>query len=474
MELTDLTLAEAATLVAARQLSPRDLVDAHLERIDRLDGALKSYITVAAAQARRQAAAAAEDLKQGLYRGTLHGLPLAYKDLFETAGLRTTGGSPLLAANEPERDAEAIRRLMRQGAITLGKLNLHEWAISITTDNPTYGTCRNPWNQEYSPGGSSGGSGAALAAGLCLGALGTDTAGSIRLPAAFCGVVGLRPTFGRISRRGALPLSPQFDSVGPMARTVRDVAILLQAMAGYDRSDPYSEDLPPDPYTSVIEGPLDGLRIGLSLENFHSRTRSGDPEVLAAVEEAGRQFERLGARLVPTPIQGAREATRALLTLVLADGAAVHESHLLHQPEQLGQDVRAALRRGQATSAIEMARAMDQRVRWCRQVARLFEGVDLLLTPAAPTTAPPIQEPERAADARPPLLAYLAPWSLAGVPALALPCGFSQAGLPIGMQLVGPPWSEARLLTAGHAYEQAHDWVRRRPVMASETTGEPE
>jgi aspartyl-tRNA(Asn)/glutamyl-tRNA(Gln) amidotransferase subunit A len=336
---------------------------------------------------------------------------------------------------------------------------MHEIALGVTNNNPHFGPTRNPWNLECTPGGSSGGSAAALAAGLCLGSLGSDTGGSIRIPASLCGVVGLKPTYGRVSLRGVFPLSWNLDHAGPLARRVRDVGLLLQAVAGYDPDDPASLDQHVPGYMSLLEEGLQGWRVALAQDPFFTKI---DSQVLAAVRAAAGVFEELGAEVVPVEFPGARQAAQANGLMVVADGAAFHRERLEKHPDGFGADVRQRLQNGAATSSTEYILARRDQAELRRRFERFFEDYHLLLTPATPIPAPPLEGPDAVEQARR-LTRFTAPFNLTGLPALALPCGFTGQGLPIGLQIVGAPWSEAGLLRAGHAFETATTWHQRVP-----------
>lgn len=464
MELTALTLNETGDLISQGWVSPVELTEAYLRRIDLLDPQLISFITITADLALEQAHAVQEEIRRGVRRGPLHGIPLAIKDLFETTGVRTTAGSKQLAQHVPAEDSAVVARLRAAGAIMLGKLNMHEWAVSVTTINPHWGTCRNPWDRQRIAGGSSGGSGAALAAELCLGALGSDTGGSIRVPASFCGVVGLKPTFGRVSTRGVLPLSWNLDHAGPMARRVQDVAIMQQVLAGYDPADPYSIDRPVGDYPDLRVG-VRGWRVALALDGFFSASKQPDPEVIAAVRAAAQVFEQLGAQVTEITLDGAQAATRATLNMIVTDAAAYHAERLAQQPDDFGADVLDSLQRGAKLSGPEYALARRTQTTFRRQIERLFDDYEILLTPTTPVAAPLVDEPETSQSRRPMLVSYTAPFNLAGVPALSLPCGFTSDNLPIGLQIVARPWAETTVLQAGYAYEHATSWHERRPQL---------
>jgi aspartyl-tRNA(Asn)/glutamyl-tRNA(Gln) amidotransferase subunit A len=465
MQLTALTLAEAADLIARGSVSPIELTEAHLERIAKLDPGLNSFITITAELALNQARAAEAELRRGIERGPLHGIPIAIKDLFETRGVRTTAGSRQLAEYVPRADSAVVEQLRAAGAIMLGKLNMHEWAMSVTTINPHWGTCHNPWNQERIAGGSSGGAGAALAAELCLGALGSDTGGSIRIPASFCGVVGLKPTFGQVSTRGVLPLSWNLDHAGPMARRVRDVALLFELIAGYDPADPAAIAAPVNDPTRNLRAGVRGWRVALAIDGFTSASKPPDPFVAQAVRAAAQVFDQLGAHVSEVTLPNAQTAIRNTLTMIVSDAAAYHRERLQEQPEAFGVDVLESLQRGAALSAVEYALARRMQTSFRHQIEHFFNDYDILLTPTTPVAAPPVEESEAARNGRPSLVCFTAPFNLAGAPALSLRCGFTADGLPIGLQIVARPWAEATVLRAGYAYEQATDWHTRKPPL---------
>jgi aspartyl-tRNA(Asn)/glutamyl-tRNA(Gln) amidotransferase subunit A len=459
MELTSLTLFEASQLIAARELSPVELVGACLARIEQREPRLNCFITLTPELALARARQAEAEIRSGAVRGPLHGIPLALKDLFETRGIRTTAGSLFFKDHVPGADAYVVERLYNAGAVLLGKLNLHEIALGVTNDNPHFGACRNPWDLRRSPGGSSGGSGVALAAGLCTGALGSDTGGSIRIPASLCGVVGLKPTFGRVSLRGVVPLSWNLDHVGPMARCARDAAVLLGVIAGYDPLDPAAADLPVPEYTGALELGVAGWRIALAKDSFFTQA---DPDVLNAVQAASLVFSDLGARVGEAEIPNGMEAARANGLMVTSDAAAYHRQRLRDHPEMFGSDVRQRLETGAAYTSTEYVLARRLQVEFRHQLERFFEDYDLLLTPTTPVAAPLLESPDAVEQARI-LTRFTAPFNLSGLPALSVLCGFTSEGLPIGLQLIARPWAEEKLLRAAHAYESATEWRSRKP-----------
>ncbi|MDQ4075574.1 MAG: amidase [Chloroflexota bacterium] len=450
-------------MLAQREISPVELTRAHLARIEAVDPLLNSFITVTEEVALRQAREAEREIARGEYCGPLHGVPVAVKDLFETLGVRTTAGSLHLAEYLPSEDAVAVQKFHGAGAVLLGKLNMHEWAMSVTNINPFYGDCRNPWDLDRIPGGSSGGSGAALAAELCLGALGSDTAGSIRIPASLCGVVGLKPTYGRISTRGVLPLSWSLDHVGPMARQVRDVALLLQALAGYDARDHYSVDVPVDDYLVGLEAGVQEWRVALMCDGFSPTDKQVDTEVIQAVQEAARVFEQLGADVTEAVPSGIETLWRTYSRMLLSEALAYHQKRVEKEPEKFSDDTLASLKRAERYTAVDYAGARRAQVQLRRQLEDYFGDFDILLTPATPAPARLRSGQENHKGTRPSLVSYTAPFNVSGLPALSLPCGFTADNLPIGLQIVGPAWKEAQVLRAGYAYEQATTWHRRRP-----------
>lgn len=459
MELAQLYLYQSAELIRRRELSPLELTRAYLRRIEQLNPRLNCFITLTAEMAEASARSAEADLQRGEYRGALHGIPIGLKDLFETQGVLTSGGSTFFADYLPQRDAYVVQQLKAAGAVMLGKLNMHEIALGVTNNNPHYGACHNPWALERISGGSSGGCGAALAAQLCLGALGSDTGGSTRIPASLCGVVGLKPTFGRISLHGVMPLSWHLDHVGPMARCVRDVAVLLQSIAGYDATDPYSTPVQTDDYLARLEAGVRGWRVALAVDDFFTQA---DEQVCRAVKTAAEVFASLGAPVEEVHLPEGLEAARANGLMVVSDAAAVYRQQLESNPEGFGEDVLQRLQSGAACSAVEYALARHQQTLWRHRLERLLVEFDVLLTPTTPIVAPPIEGPDAVEQARI-LTRFTSPFNLAGFPALSVPCGFSQEGLPIGLQMVTRPWAEAKVLQAGFAYEQATEWHQRHP-----------
>lgn len=462
MDLTRITISEASQLLAQRQVSAVDLSIAHLEQIEKADAKLNCYITRTADLALEQARQADVELQQGARRSELHGIPLALKDLYETRGIRTTAGSKFYREHIPLQDATTVQKLYQSGAVLLGKLNMHEIALGVTNVNPHYGACHNPWDLARSTGGSSGGSAAALAAGLCMGSLGTDTGGSIRIPASLCGVVGLKPTTGRVSLGGVIPLSWNLDHAGPLARRVRDAALLLQAIAGYDPGDPYSVDMPVPDYLAGLGEGVRGWRVALAIDEFF--IAKTDPQIWSGIEEAARMFTRLGAKVERVQTPQAYEAALANGLMTTSDAAAFHHERMAQQIDDFGEDIRLRLESGAAVTSTEYSQARHLQTTLRRRYAEFFEAYDILLTPATPVAAPTIVLGPDAIEQARLLTRFTSPFNLIGLPALSLPCGITTSGLPFGLQIVSRMWEEAAVLQAAYAYEQETDWHLKWPV----------
>ena len=436
-----------------------DRTERCLDAIERRNRSLNALITVTPDQARATAAELDAQIAAGDRLGAAAGLVISIKDNIDTAGLRTTSGSAFFADRVPDEDAEVVRRVAQAGTVLIGKANLHEFAFGGTSQNPHHGPCRNPWDAEAIPGGSSGGSAASVAAGMCEASLGTDTGGSVRIPAALNGVVGLRPTVGRIPNRGSTPVSPRFDTIGPLGRTVAEVAAIYEAIAGYDPLDETSVDTPVESWTTLTRG-LGGLRIGLPTSFFFDGLHA---EVDQLVRAAARTLEGLGAKIIPVHTQEAAETHARMISVVLSDVAAFHRERLETRPETFGADVHERMMLGFRTSGMDYAQGMRQQERWGRQVRGIFEEVDMVLTPTVGFPAPKAVETKEMIATTRELTRLTFVWSYAELPALSVPCGFTRAGLPVGMQLVGRKWSEARLLAIGAAYQQVTDYHHRRP-----------
>jgi aspartyl-tRNA(Asn)/glutamyl-tRNA(Gln) amidotransferase subunit A len=454
-----LPLQAASALIHSRRVSSVELVRACLDRITRHDRELGAFITLTADSALDGAKRADTDLANGIDRGPLHGIPVALKDLYDTAGIRTTGGSRVFADRVPERDCAVVERLRAAGAVFLGKLNLHEWALGVTNQNPHFGPACNPWDTTRIPGGSSGGSAIAVASGFCYVSPGSDTGGSIRIPASLCGVAGLKPTYGRVSLRGVIPLSWTLDHSGPLARTVGDLALALNAIAGHDPLDPSSSDVPSDDYAAGIEDGAKDVRVIVPSNYFFDDV---DPEVDGAVREAARVLASLGATVTEAslPRIDLLAAQRAIL---LTDAAAYHREHLRERAADIGADVLTRLRTGQTFTGMDYAQARRDRDELRREWLALLREHDVILSPTTLITAPPRAGQDAVAAAQR-LTANTLPFNLTGLPAVSVPCGFTQAGLPVGLQLAAGPWRERLLLRVAWAYERATPWHERLPL----------
>jgi aspartyl-tRNA(Asn)/glutamyl-tRNA(Gln) amidotransferase subunit A len=468
VDLTTLTIAEASRRMLRQELSPVELTQAALERISALNPRLNAFITVLGEQAGVAAKTAEQELMSGRRRGPLHGIPIALKDLCATKGVRTTAGSKILSENIPVDDATVTCRLAEAGTILLGKLHMNEFAYGPDGDNAHYGRAHNPWDLQRITGGSSSGSGAALAASLCLGALGSDTGGSIRIPAALCGIVGIKPTYGRVSRYGLTPLSWSLDHAGPMAKTVEDVALLLQAMAGYDARDPGSAQRPVPDYAAGLSGDVRGLRMGIPREYFFDML---DPEVESAVRQAIAVLRSMGASIQEVSWPALRFVTLAALIIVLVEASAFHETWIRTRPKDYSPDIALRLKWGLFLPASAYLKAQRLRALLCQEGAQLWRQVDVLLTPATMLAAPHpgethVRMGDRQMSTREAMLRLMRPFNLTGMPAMSLPCGFTTTGWPIGLQIAGKPFDEATVLRVAHAYEQQTDWHRRQPSLA--------
>ena len=469
-ELCWLSMADLGRMIATKEVSPVEVVRAHLDRISALDARLRAFITVCADSALQSARASEADLMAGKVAGPLHGVPWAPKDLYSTKGVRTTGGSKILGDSVPAADATVVARLGAAGAIVLGKLNMHEFAYGPEGLNAHYGDARNPWDARAHriTGGSSSGSGAAVAAGLAPGSLGSDTGGSIRIPASLCGITGLKPTYGRVSRAGVLPLAWSMDHVGPMTRTARDCALMLNAIAGYDPADPTTSVLPVPDYTAALRGDVKGLRVGLLCAHF---TDVATAEVRAAVEAAAEQLERAGAILDEVNLAGVLHVAAASSAIVASEALAYHAGWMRARPQDYQPDVRERLRMGAFVSGAHYVRAQQLRALVRAEVDEALAKRDVLLAPATPIPAPVLGERETTlgdgtSDVRAALIRLTRPFNYSGHPAAAAPCGFTAGGLPIGLQIVGRPFDEATVLRVVDAYQRLTDWHTRRPSAA--------
>ena len=471
---TALSLSEASHLVREKRLSPLELTQACFARIEALNPSLNAFITVTAEAALAAARSAEAQITRGGWKGPLHGIPVAIKDLLDTAGIRTTAGSALFKDRVPTQDAEVVRRLRAAGAVLLGKLNMHEFAFGGSSAISYFGAVRNPWNLAYSPGGSSGGSAAAVAAGLCYAALGSDTGGSIREPAAYCGIVGLKPTYGRVSTSGAIPLAWSLDHIGPMTRTVADAASVLQIIAGYDSRDPGSVDLPVAGYLEDSTAATSELRLGILRDYFYE---SLDPDIEAAMQNALsilRGLTRSQREVAPL----AADATYAsvmnpYVSILSAEAYEFHKDYIAKSPELYQAPTLKRLRAGAdvtKSTYIQCRRQLDQ-IR--HAVVRRFDDVDVLVTPTTPVppfTFTELSDPNAVRQMELQMLHNTRPINMLGLPSISVPCGLTGAGLPIGLQICGRPGAETSVLALARAYERAVAWREIRPYTHSSTS----
>lgn len=458
-DLNSLTISSALELIRRQETSPQDLASACFRQIERLNRMFNAFITV------NDQHSTYESKPDSTYNNplanTLSGIPIAVKDLFDTAGIRTTAGSKFFADHIPENDAFVVEKLKQAGAIIIGKTNTHEIALGVTGNNPHYGTARNPWDKTRIPGGSSSGSAIAVLTGMALGALGTDTGGSIRIPASLCGIVGFKPTYGRVSLGGVFPLSWNLDHVGPLTKTVEDAALLLQVISIYDPIDPASIKMLTGDYLGHLGDDMEGRKIAFGIGEY---IEGADAEVLNAAHEATRVFESMGCKLDEVNVDWMREAALANKTMTQSDGAAVHRERLKEHPDWFGEDIRRRLEDGARTTSTEyiLARRTQAEVR--KRFEQFFETYDLLILPTTPIVAPNIEGLDAVEQAAR-LTRFTAPFNLTGLPALSVPCGFTKEGLPIGLQIVSRAWADSKVLNAGYAFEQATEWHNKKPKL---------
>jgi aspartyl-tRNA(Asn)/glutamyl-tRNA(Gln) amidotransferase subunit A len=452
------TISELGQRLRRREISPVEITQGCLSSIEKLNPGLNAFITVMAESALAEARKAKVEILRGEWRGGLHGVPVALKDLIDTAGVRTTASSALYKDRVPSRDAEVVRRLRQAGAVIVGKNNLHEFAYGGSSLVSYFGDVHNPWDVGRVAGGSSGGSAAAVAAGLAYAAIGTDTAGSIREPAALCGCVGLKPTYGRVSSRGVIPLSSSLDHVGPLAATVEDAAVVLQAIAGYDAGDITSVDVSVADYVSALREGAKGMRVGVPRAHFFDEL---DAEVASAMEHALRGLQSLGAELREVEIEVPTDRT-----VQAAESYAFHAENVAKSSELYQAETLRRIRTGETVSAGEYILRRRELEEARRSIRAVFADVDVLVTPTTPMAAPAIADlkanPDELRPAELRLLRNTRPFNVWGLPAISVPCGFTQSGLPIGMQIAGPHWREDLVLRVAHAYEQATAWHGRR------------
>lgn len=456
-----LSITEAARHIASRELSPVELTRSVLDRIEQVEDRVEAFVVVTAEQALEAAAIAEKEIADGGYRGPLHGIPVGIKDLFDVAGLPTTASSQVRADHRATDDSACVQRLRDAGSILVGKTHTHEFAYGIITP-----TTRNPWNVEHIPGGSSGGSGAAVAAGECLMGMGTDTGGSIRIPAALCGTVGLKPTYGRVSRHGVTSLCWSLDHAGPLTRTVRDAALVLGVLAGSDPRDPATADVAVPDYTEGIDAGVSGLTVGVPSNYFFDDI---DPQVEARVREAVSVLEGNGATVRSVEIPYSQQLMAVEFGLIMPEASAYHQEMLRSRGDAYQDDVRVLLEAGELMLASQYLKVLRVRALIKDGFRRAFEGLDAIVCPTLPATAARVDQQEfefphgvrkSVMDA---YVGHSAPGNITGLPALSVPCGFDSNGLPVGLQIIGRPYEEQTILRLGQAYETATDWVSQTP-----------
>ena len=462
-ELGFLSIADASAKLADKSLSPVELVSALIARSERLDAQLNSYLLPCFEQAMDAARKAEADISAGGMRGPLHGIPFGLKDIIDTAGIRTTCRSKILADNVPTRDAEVARRLADAGAIMMGKLATHEFAFGGPSFDLPWPPARNPWNTAHHPGGSSSGAGASVAAGLLPGALGSDTGGSVRNPASCCGLVGMKPTYGRVPRSGVFPLAYSLDNVGPLTRTVRDNAMLMQALAGFDAHDPASADVPVQDYCAAIGSGIEGLRVGV-IRHFHTSDMIADEQVGAGIDSVAQVLAGLGAQVQDTQLRALdvyQGGNRIILTV---EGFAVHRRWLMERPEDYAQMTREKLLPGAFISGPDYVDALRLRGKLRDEFARHMRDFDALICVSSMETPCRIDDDAQVARTYP--RQARAAFNFLGCPAMSVPCGFHTNGLPLSFQIVGKAFDEAMLYRIAAAYEAATPWLLEHPTMS--------
>ena len=454
-DLKKLTLSTAVRMIAEKSLSADELIAASRSRIERLNPEMRAFITVM------------DEPPPFARSGPLHGVPVSVKDLYDTRSIRTTAGSKVYANRVPQEDATVVKKLKEAGAAIIGKNNLHEFAFGITTINPHYGIARNPWDRDRISGGSSGGSASAVALSLGLASLGSDTGGSIRIPAALCGIVGLKPTYGRVSLCGVVPLSWSLDHPGPMTRTVEDAALLMELIAGYDPGDSHCRNVEVPRYTDALTGNIKGVQVGIPVNYFYDQI---SPSMDQAIRAAIRQLENLGAEIVGIEMPGMPIHRACWFHIATPEAYSYHEFNLQKHADLYGADVRGRLEAARVLLSIDYVRAQRARTLIREQFNALFDAVDVIVTPTVPIPAPRIEDvhkpwgngPETASAS---LTRFTRFFNVAGVPTISIPCGFSPDGLPLGMQIAGKAFDEFTVLRVAHAYEQSARWFERRPEM---------
>jgi aspartyl-tRNA(Asn)/glutamyl-tRNA(Gln) amidotransferase subunit A len=457
-----LTIAEAARLIEKKDLSPVELTESRLARIEKLDGRLHSFIRVLADEARAAAKSAESEVAAGRYKGPLHGIPIGLKDIYETAGIPTTGHSKVMQDHVPAADGFTVARLKGAGGIVMGKLATHEFAFGGPSFDLPWPPARNPWDTTRFTGGSSSGTGAAVPAGLVLGGTGSDTGGSIRGPGAYCGIAGIKPTYGLCSRAGILPLAFSLDHAGPMAWTAEDCAIMLQAMAGHDPADPASANKPIPDYRKALTGDVKGLRIGL-IRHFYTSDNEANAATRDAIDAAAKQYEQMGASVREITLSPLAEWASCGVLIMMCEAYAIHEANLKTRFTDFGEIFRDRMALAGLWTAADYVQAVRRRRELVDELDRAMANLDLVMTAAAPTEAPKIDEVPKFAIMERPSLTM--PFNVTGSPAMSVCCGYTDAGLPLSFQIVGKRFEDAMVLRAADAYERATPWRGRRPSL---------
>ncbi|PWA06275.1 Asp-tRNA(Asn)/Glu-tRNA(Gln) amidotransferase GatCAB subunit A [Pueribacillus theae] len=463
-DLASKTIEELAPLIRGREISPVEVTEAVLERTTAYDEKINAFIRLSKEEAMKEAIKAEKEMMEGKYRGRLHGIPMALKDNLYFKNETVTIGSKIHQDFVPDYDATVVAKLKEAGVIFTGKLNMHEYAWGATTTNPHFGACRNPWNTEKIPGGSSGGSGAAVVSDMTIASLGTDTGGSIRIPASMCGIVGLKPTHGRISKYGCFPLSWSLDHIGPMTKSVYDSALLLEVLAGYDSKDPTSIHTPVKDYTKLLSADLSETVVGINEEYFFNNV---DKQVEDAVRHAIKQLEQLGAKIETVKIPSLQYSEFAELVTIVTEASAIHHDNLVSRPEDFGDDVRFLLEFGELPSAVDYIQAQQIRYQLNIDFAQTFEKVDVLISPTLPFLPPNIGDSTVDINGNKysfldQVIRFTGPGNITGLPSLSIPCGLS-GKLPIGMQIMGPAFKEENVLNVAYAYEKTNALQGKKP-----------
>jgi aspartyl-tRNA(Asn)/glutamyl-tRNA(Gln) amidotransferase subunit A len=454
-DLASMTLKQVSELIRSKAVSPVELTEACLQRIEKHNAALNAFITVTRDHALRSAREAEAEIQRGRWRGPLHGMPIALKDNIDTAGIRSTGASQVFENRVPDTDAEVARRLKDAGVVLLGKLNLHEFAYGGSSNVTHFGTMRNPWNPAHVTGGSSGGPGIAVAADFCYAALGTDTAGSVRMPASHCGIVGLKPTYGLVSTRGVMTLSWSLDHVGPMCKTVEDAALLMNVIAGYDPLEPTSVESTVPDYTRALKTQTSKLRLGIARRPFFDNL---NPEVASAVDAALAVLRKL---TIGTAVDVELPPPGNAATLWGSEAYAYHKPYITQSPEKYQPGTRAQLQRTATANGAEYAQARRALDMVRREIKKVFTKVDVLIAPTMKTPPALLTAPGAGGGGGNNNVAF----DMYGVPSISIPCGFTTSGLPIGLQISGAHFAETTVLALAHAYEQATEWHKRNPTL---------